>query len=439
MILCKINRIGSKILSNNLKENNRIKVYIKIKGLKTEKLREEGKYSMEEEIQDSSEKKRFAVLIDSDNISAKYAEIIFNELSEYGLANTRRIYGNWAKGNGWNETVLLENSIMPIQQFNYTTGKNSTDMTMVIDAMDILYSGKVDGFCLVTSDSDFTRLAMRLREENKFIIGMGESKTPDSLKKSCNKFIYLDLVAKHNDDVTEGDEKKKDKKEITKLKDIEQEINNMIAKSSNGKVGMSQIGSRLVTLFPDFDVRNYGYIKLSTLIGEKFTNLKLVQNGIHYSVTKEDAPSKEEVEEQVVEILKEAGGKVSNMSFVYNKLKEMYPGFSAVDYGHSKISNLMKSMKNVKVVGNTVTLKNFDKISTPFKKELDSLNQEIIEMLRSQKEMTTSQIHNELRKRHEDFDIKNYGYKKMSSFIRNMEGVKLSGIRVVLVKGKTRN
>lgn len=117
---------------------------------------------MEESIQ---EKKRFAVLIDSDNISPKYAGVIFNELNEYGQATYRRIYGNWSKGNGWNEKILLENSIMPIQQFSYTTGKNSTDMAMVIDAMDILYSGKVDGFCLVTSDSDFTRLAMRLREE----------------------------------------------------------------------------------------------------------------------------------------------------------------------------------------------------------------------------------------------------------------------------------
>ena len=104
---------------------------------------------------------------------------------------------NWSgKSNGWKEQVLLENSITPVQQFSYTTGKNSTDMAMVIDAMDILYSGKVDGFCLVTSDSDFTRLAMRLREENMYVIGMGESKTPMALTKACNKFIHLNLINK---------------------------------------------------------------------------------------------------------------------------------------------------------------------------------------------------------------------------------------------------
>lgn len=115
-------------------------------------------YEMEEKIQ-------FAVLIDAENISSKYAQIIFDELEKYGFASCRRIYGNWSKENGWKEGTLLEHSITPIQQFSYTSGKNSTDMAMVIDAMDLLYQNKVDGFCLVTSDSDFTRLAMRLREE----------------------------------------------------------------------------------------------------------------------------------------------------------------------------------------------------------------------------------------------------------------------------------
>ena len=123
-------------------------------------------------------KMQIAVLIDSENVSSRYASIIFNEIETYGFATYRRIYGNWTKNNGWSENILLENSITPIQQFNYTSGKNSSDMTMVIDAMDILYSGNVDGFCLVTSDSDFTRLASRLREAGKIVVGMGEKKTP---------------------------------------------------------------------------------------------------------------------------------------------------------------------------------------------------------------------------------------------------------------------
>ena len=147
---------------------------------------------MEELIQTKLE---FAVLIDSDNISSKYAASIFEELEKYGFASCRRIYGNWSnKGNGWTENILLEYSIIPIQQFSYTSGKNATDMAMVIDAMDLLYKDKVDGFCLVTSDSDFTRLAMRLREEKKYVLGMGESKAPAALTRSCNKFIYLNLI-----------------------------------------------------------------------------------------------------------------------------------------------------------------------------------------------------------------------------------------------------
>ena len=136
------------------------------------------------------EKLQFAVLIDAENVSAKYAAVIFDELEKYGYASCRRIYGNWSKENGWKEEILLAYSIIPIQQFSYTAGKNSTDIAIVIDAMDLLYQRKVDGFCLVTSDSDFTRLAMRLREEKKYVLGMGESKTPLALTRACNKFIH---------------------------------------------------------------------------------------------------------------------------------------------------------------------------------------------------------------------------------------------------------
>ena len=146
----------------------------------------------------TEDRMQFAVLIDSDNVSSKYAATIFEELDKYGLSTYRRIYGNWSKGNGWNESLLLDYSILPVQQFSYTSGKNATDMAMVIDAMDILYRGKVQGFCLVTSDSDFTRLAVRLREENMFVLGMGESKTPQALTRACNRFIHLNLVAEQN-------------------------------------------------------------------------------------------------------------------------------------------------------------------------------------------------------------------------------------------------
>ena len=133
------------------------------------------------------------VLIDSDNISYNYVKTIFDDLEEYGVANYKRIYGDWSRNNGWKESIL-QYSLNPIQQYSYTTGKNATDSSMIIDAMDILYTKDIDIFCLVTSDSDFTRLSMRLREEGKFVIGMGESKTPKPFVRSCNQFKYLDLL-----------------------------------------------------------------------------------------------------------------------------------------------------------------------------------------------------------------------------------------------------
>ena len=147
---------------------------------------------------------RFAVLIDADNVSVKYIKIILDELSKDGIATYKRIYGDWTNPAliSWKST-LLDNSITPIQQYSYTTGKNSTDSAMIIDAMDILYSGRVDGFCLVSSDSDFTRLASRLRESGMTVIGMGESKTPNSFIAACNKFKYLDILSAADEEETE--------------------------------------------------------------------------------------------------------------------------------------------------------------------------------------------------------------------------------------------
>lgn len=136
---------------------------------------------------------RFAVLIDADNVSVRYIKLIMDEISKDGIATYKRIYGDWTNPAliSW-KSALLDNSVLPIQQYSYTTGKNSTDSAMIIDAMDILYSGQVEGFCLVSSDSDFTRLAARLRESGMTVIGMGESKTPNSFIAACNKFKYLD-------------------------------------------------------------------------------------------------------------------------------------------------------------------------------------------------------------------------------------------------------
>lgn len=146
-----------------------------------------------------SEEKRYALLIDSDNVSAKYIDTIFDELADRGMVTVRRIYGDWARSvNGWNRATLLRNSIVPIQQFAYTQGKNATDSAMIIDAMDLLYTGNLDGFCLVSSDSDFTRLAERLREAGKEVVGMGENKTPEAFVKACTSFKMLDALIRED-------------------------------------------------------------------------------------------------------------------------------------------------------------------------------------------------------------------------------------------------
>ncbi len=404
---------------------------------------------MEETVQ---EKRRFAVLIDSDNISFKYAKIIFEEISEYGLATYRRIYGNWSKGNGWNENILLENSIMPIQQFAYTIRKNSTDMAMVIDAMDIFYSGKVDGFCIVTSDSDFTRLAMRLREGNMFVIGMGDSKAPDALTKSCNKFVYLDILAKHSDEerTTEHSQPEelvqkkvrtvvkpqqdvhlaatvplvKTKSGVTNLRMVEREIGNMISRSDNGKVGLAEVGNRLTGLFPDFDVRNYGFSKLSTLLEEKFTNLRVKQDGKEHVVMKNELPTKEEVEQEIIKLLQEKDGCINNISLIQETMQEKYPAFDIKDYGYSKTSSFVKSMPKIKVSGNTVTLKTIQ----------NDLEQELVSIVteRGGRGVLLSQVSAELLKQHPDFHVKRYGYKNFSAFLRSMNSFLVENDKVSL-------
>src|SRR5690554_3327242 len=142
------------------------------------------------------DEKRFAVLIDADNVSAKYIKYILDEISNYGVATYKRIYGDWTRPNtsSWKD-LLLENSITPVQQYGYTVGKNATDSAMIIDAMDILYSGNVEGFCIVSSDSDFTKLASRLRESGMLVVGMGEKKTPKPFIAACNQFKFLDIIA----------------------------------------------------------------------------------------------------------------------------------------------------------------------------------------------------------------------------------------------------
>ena len=263
----------------------------------------------------SRDERQYAVLVDAENVSPKYIHIIFDEASNYGITTYRRIYGDWTstRNNGWKE-VLLDNSITPIQQYSYTDGKNSSDSAMIIDAMDILYTEKVDGFIIVSSDSDFTRLASRLRESGMSVIGMGESKTPGAFISACNSFKYLDILyqsleseedepeeeevpkqadkGKQSFNITPKEAKKKSgngrkkyqytKKQKqnssqkpsnkpqpqTKLTTIRRALKTIILENSDDDswISLANLGNHLSKRFPDFDVRNYGHKKLVTFV-----------------------------------------------------------------------------------------------------------------------------------------------------------------------------
>ena len=302
------------------------------------------------------EKLQFAVLIDAENVSAKYAAVIFDELEKYGYASCRRIYGNWSKANGWSEELLLEYSIIPVQQFSYTSGKNATDMAMVIDAMDLLYGKKVDGFCIVTSDSDFTRLAMRLREEHMYVIGMGESKTPVALTRACNKFIHLNLIYEA-DRGKEEDMESDEIENVTSLDEISYTIADIISENGNAPVDLGKIGNRLNAKYSDFDVRNYGYTKLSVLIDEEMDNFMLVQEDTNCYVEFKELTSRETIEEEVIHFVKKNGGSLDNLSAVTLELKDKHSGFNIKDYGYSRMSSFLRSIRCLTVNGNTVRLK----------------------------------------------------------------------------------
>ncbi len=219
--------------------------------------------------------KKIAVLIDADNVSDKYIKYIFDEISNHGTPTYKRIYGDWTKPQlaSW-KIVLLNYSISPIQQYSYTTGKNSTDSALIIDAMDILYSKNVDGFCIVSSDSDFTKLAARLREAGMYVVGMGEKKTPAPFIAACEKFKYLEVLAEIPANPSEANvhksvEKQESPKEsMANIKELIKSIKKIITEISNedGWAYLGDIGRSLNKRHPDFDTRNYGYSKLSQLI-----------------------------------------------------------------------------------------------------------------------------------------------------------------------------
>lgn len=323
---------------------------------------------------------RFALLIDADNVSAKYIKPILDELSKYGNVTYKRIYGDWTKSNSasWKEE-LLQNSITPIQQFSYTQGKNSTDSAMIIDAMDMLYTSELEGFCLVSSDSDFTKLASRLRESGKMVIGMGEDKTPLPFRKACDIFTVLEVLLEDNTIEKEESEGKsyhphvfgrgqkkisgaslpssngrssKEKIEKVSKEKIEEIVVKIITENQNNdrETGLGEVGSRLVKVYPDFDVRRYGYSLLSKFL-ETLPKLKLIQEGTKVSVTLyEDKSKKDMLEEYIIRQIQMTGDQGISLGTLGNRIRIQFGDFKVRDYGYSQFKQYIQSFPKVELI-----------------------------------------------------------------------------------------
>lgn len=286
--------------------------------------------------------KRFALLIDADNVSAKYIDPILDELSKYGNVTYKRIYGDWTSrhSSSWKEE-LLTSSITPIQQFSYTTGKNATDSALIIDAMDILYTHNVEGFCIVSSDSDFTKLASRIRESGLTVIGMGEKKTPMAFRKACDIFTRLELL--------EGEETVKEEagvKDVDKSI-IEEAIVKIITENTNNgrETGLAELGNRLLKLYPDFDVRSYGYSLLSKLL-EEFSKIRLLKKGNYVSVKLAESTN---VEEVIIKMVKDGGKDGVELGILGQELHQKFDNFNVQDYGFSQFKKYIRSIKGIEV------------------------------------------------------------------------------------------
>ena len=326
-----------------------------------------------------ADEKRFAILIDADNIAPKYINSILNEISDKGTITYKRVYCDWTgqTASGWKK-VLLKHSLTPIQQYSYTYGKNATDSAMIIDAMDILYGGEVDGFALCSSDSDFTRLAARLREAGKIVIGLGESKTPSPFCAACNEFKFLDrIIDDDDDDATKetksaknsgkksegkssdkpaGKSKKDDKDDetsVTPLDKIAAALKDIILNSgeSNG-MDMGELGSRLQKRYPDFDTRNYGYSKFSIFL-KTFDFLSMEHIGTSINVMLNVPAADENVELRIIEMVRNHGDKGINLGSLSSDIKNEFPTFNPKEYGYSKFEQYIRSIDALEVKNTT--------------------------------------------------------------------------------------
>ena len=293
----------------------------------------------------------FALLIDADNVSPKYISAVIEEMTtKYGSLSYRRIYGDFTetRKKSWKE-VLRDNSITPIQQYENTVGKNSTDSALIIDAMDILYTGRVDGFCLVSSDGDFTRLASRLRESQMYVVVMGEEKTPRAIRMACDKFITLENLLEQDEVLTKksGKEKQSTSKKqqvLSRDKIVKAMIDVISSNDDNGRAThLGELGSKIDARYPDFDTRDYGYSTLSKMI-EELEGFELSKKGTAFYVSLSETNSKGDVYAFARNLILKAGPAGMDIGDLSNQIHLNYPSFSPKSFGYSQFQKFVSSI-----------------------------------------------------------------------------------------------
>lgn len=286
--------------------------------------------------------KRIALLIDAENTSVKYISTIIEEVKRYGDVTFQRIYGDFSnsKMTEWNKKAL-EYAIVPIHQSIYTTGKNAADIMLVIDAMDIMFQNNVDGFCLVSSDSDFTRLANRLRESGKLVIGMGLSNASKTFVSACNEYKFLDRIL----DAENGRENDSDKSAITPIGEIKTAINRIVQQAEN-KGEYANLGSTKSDIqrqFPDFDERNYGYTLFRKFIEEE-TKFELLQKTSTVYIVRKNHVVDERV---ILDYIRKCAEKKVDLGKLGQELHELYPEFKYKELGYSTLSKYISNIDGI--------------------------------------------------------------------------------------------
>ena len=302
---------------------------------------------------------KIALLIDAENTSVKYLDVVLKELKQYGDISFQRMYGDFSnpKMSDWAKRGL-DYAIVPIHQAIYKTGKNAADIMLVIDAMDILYQNNVDGFCIVTSDSDFTRLANRLREGGKRVIGMGKSDASKTFISACNEYKFLDKITDDENDSYDGPDKKDSA--VTPLSEIKMAINYIVqqAESRGEEAYLGSTKSQLQREFADFDERNYGYTLFRKFIEDE-TKFEVKQKGSSAYIVRKQPEKKQDITQKLEKYILDKAANRPELGDLGRDIHTKFPNFKYKELGYSKLSKYIESLPQVKIVTQDDGSKNF--------------------------------------------------------------------------------